>query len=89
VRRKSKLSGGDLLGPRRLTKYEKTRIIAFRAQQIAAGSPLFLKDDEIPEGVTDPVELAELELKLGRIPVKIVRRVLGRQVILDLDELID
>ncbi|HDI86314.1 MAG TPA: hypothetical protein ENF83_02770, partial [Candidatus Korarchaeota archaeon] len=65
-----------------------TRIIAFRAQQIAAGSPLFLKDDEIPEGVTDPVELAELELKLGRLPVKLVRRVLQREVVIDLDDLL-
>jgi len=80
--------GGDLLGPRKLTKYERTRIIAFRAQQIAAGSPLFLKDDEIPEGVTDPVELAELELRLGRIPVKLVRRVLGREIVVDLDDLL-
>ncbi len=79
---------GDLLGPRKLTKYERTRIIAFRAQQIAAGSPLFLKDDEIPEGVTDPVELAELELRLGRIPVKLVRRVLGREIVVDLDDLL-
>ncbi len=79
---------GDLLGPKKLTRYEKARIIAFRAQQIAAGSPLFLKDDEIPEGVTDPVELAELELKLGRIPVKLVRRVLDREIIVDLDDLL-
>ena len=79
---------GDLLGPRKLTKYERTRIIAFRAQQIAAGSPLFLKDDEIPEGVTDPVELAELELRLGRIPVKLVRLVLGREIVVDLDDLL-
>ncbi|MDK2463989.1 MAG: DNA-directed RNA polymerase subunit omega [Candidatus Korarchaeota archaeon] len=79
---------GDLLGPKKLTRYERTRIIAFRAQQIAAGSPLFLKDDEIPEGVTDPVELAELELKLGRIPVKLVRRVLDREIIVDLNDLL-
>ncbi len=67
-------SESDLLGPNRLTKYEIIRIISVRAQQIAAGSPLFLEENEIPEGLADPVELAKLELKRGRLPVLIERR---------------
>ncbi len=79
--------GGEL-GPRRLTKFERARIIAFRAQQIAAGSPLFLRDDEIPEGEADPIKLAEMELSLGRIPVRIRREAVGRSREYSLDELL-
>lgn len=69
----------DLLGPRRLTKFEKVRIISIRAQQIATGSPLFLEENEIPEGLTDPIELAKLELEKGRLPI-LIRRSEGDRV---------
>jgi DNA-directed RNA polymerase subunit K/omega len=55
------------------SKFEEVRIIAARAQQIAAGAPLLLKENEIPPGLSDPVELAKLEYKLGRLPVYIER----------------
>ncbi|MEM0035840.1 MAG: DNA-directed RNA polymerase subunit omega [Candidatus Korarchaeum sp.] len=69
----------DLLGPRRLTKFERIRIISVRAQQIATGSPLFLEENEIPEGLTDPIELAKLELEKGRLPI-LIRRSEGDRV---------
>ncbi len=78
----------DLLGPRRLTRYELVRIISIRAQQIAAGSPLFLDEDEIPKGVDDPVELAKLELKKGRLPILIERKRGDETVLIPLSELI-
>ncbi|MGB9630645.1 MAG: DNA-directed RNA polymerase subunit omega [Candidatus Methanodesulfokora sp.] len=56
------------------SKFEEVRIIAARAQQIAAGAPLLLREDEIPSGLSDPVELAKLEYKLGRLPVYIERK---------------
>ena len=83
------LSEGDLLGPKRLTKYELVRIISIRAQQIAAGSPLFLNEDEIPKGLEDPVELAKLEIKKGRLPILIERRTGKEVVLLPLSELIN
>ena len=64
----------DLLGPKRLTKFERIRIIATRAQQIAAGSPLFLDENEIPPDLTDPIELAKLELEKGKLPIAIERK---------------
>ncbi|MCS7103765.1 MAG: DNA-directed RNA polymerase subunit omega [Candidatus Korarchaeum sp.] len=67
------------MGPKRLTKFEKVRIISVRAQQIATGSPIFLEEDEIPEGLTDPIELAKLELEKGRLPI-IIRRSEGDRV---------
>mgnify|MGYP000480480134 CR=1 FL=1 len=80
----------EILGPKRLTRYERTRIIALRAQQIAAGSPLFLKDDEIPEGEINPVKLAELELKLGRLPLLIERKkITGESQLIPINELIE
>jgi len=78
----------DLVGPKRLTKFEKVRLLAARAQQIAAGSPLFLKPDEIPEGVNDPLELAKLELEKGRLPFVIERNFLGRKERIPLNELL-
>jgi DNA-directed RNA polymerase subunit K len=80
----------EIIGPKKLTRYEKTRIIALRAQQIAAGSPLFLKDEEIPEGEVDPVKLAELELKLGRLPLLIERKkITGESQLIPVNELIE
>ena len=81
-------SESDLLGPKRLTKYEIIRIISVRAQQIAAGSPLFLEENEIPEGLTDPVELAKLELKRGKLPLLIERREGDRISLIDIRRLL-
>ncbi len=53
------------------TKFEKTRIIASRALQIAQGSPIFVK---VPKGVADPIKIAELEWKENAIPIRIKRK---------------
>lgn len=50
------------------TKFEKTRIIASRALQIAQGSPIFVK---IPKGTNDPIKIAELEWAENAIPIRI------------------
>ncbi len=81
-------SESDLLGPKRLTKYEIIRIISVRAQQIAAGSPLFLEENEIPGGLTDPVELAKLELKRGKLPLLIERREGDKISLIDIRKLL-
>ncbi len=81
-------SEGDLLGPMRLTKFERIRIISIRAQQIAAGSPLFLDENEIPEGLTDPVELAKLELKKGKLPLILERKEGDKVSLLDVRKLL-
>jgi DNA-directed RNA polymerase subunit K len=78
----------DLLGPKRLTKFERVRIISVRAQQIATGSPLFLEENEIPEGLTDPIELAKLELEKGRLPILIGRREGEKVSLIALEELL-
>lgn len=54
-----------------LSKYEKTRIIATRAHQIARGSMPFINFER--DGNVDPVQLAEEELRQRKTPL-IVRR---------------
>jgi DNA-directed RNA polymerase subunit K/omega len=53
-----------------LTKYEKSRILGQRAKQINSGHHTFVK---VPENVIDGYIIAEMELKLKRIPF-IIRR---------------
>ena len=53
-----------------LTKYEKTRILGFRAKQINLGNKPFI---EIPEGLSDGYQIALLELEQKKMPF-IIRR---------------
>ena len=55
-------------GHKEYTRYEKTRIIAARALQIAHGSPVLVK---IPKTLSDPVRIAEMEWEAGVIPIDI------------------
>ena len=61
-----------LIGPPRLTRFEKARIVGARALQISMGAPLLI---EPPEGVIDEIELALMELDAGVLPITI-RRIL-------------
>jgi len=48
-----------------LTKYEATRIVGFRANQLSQGAQPFIN---VPEHVSDVREIARLELAAGRLP---------------------
>lgn len=52
------------------TKFEKARIIGARALQLAYGAPPLIK---VPEGVTNPMTLAELEFQDDAIPIVVIR----------------
>ena len=53
-----------------MTKYEFTKILGLRSQQICEGAlPLV----EVPEGMTDSTEIALLELREKKIPFLIKR----------------
>ncbi len=57
-----------------LTNYERTSIIGVRATQLEDGAiPLV----DIPEGMESVIEIAELELKMKKIPLIICRE--GRE----------
>eukprot|EP00668_Euglena_longa_P011346 GGOE01013742.1.p1 GENE.GGOE01013742.1~~GGOE01013742.1.p1 ORF type:complete len:179 (+),score=15.03 GGOE01013742.1:74-538(+) len=52
-----------------LTKYERARVLGTRALQISMGAPIL-----VPlAGETDPLQIAQKELSLGKIPF-IIRR---------------
>jgi DNA-directed RNA polymerase I, II, and III subunit RPABC2 len=48
-----------------LTLYEKTKVLSLRAAQLAAGAPPFI---DVPEYMTDNIEIARMELEARRIP---------------------
>ncbi len=52
------------------TKFEKARIIGARALQLAYGAPPLIK---VPEGVFDPLVLADIEYKEGVIPISVMK----------------
>ncbi len=59
------------IGPKRLTKYERARVIAARALQLAMGAPPLI--DVTKLDTRDPVLIAEKELSLGVLPILIKR----------------
>lgn len=51
-----------------LTPYEKTKIIGFRANQLAKGAHLLITLEENQKHITDVLELARMELEQRRLP---------------------
>lgn len=56
------------------TRFEKARIIGARALQLAYGAPPLIK---VPEGVNEPLALAEIEFNEEVIPIVVVKE--GRE----------
>lgn len=62
----------EFIGPKRLTKYERARIIGARALQLSMGAMPLIDVSELK--VKDPLVIAEEELKRGVLPITISRR---------------
>ncbi len=60
------------IGPPKLTRFERARIVGARALQISMGAPILV---ELPDSVTDPIDIALEELKENLLPMTL-RRVL-------------
>ncbi|MEM2843589.1 MAG: DNA-directed RNA polymerase subunit K [Candidatus Bathyarchaeia archaeon] len=60
-----------LIGPKKLTRFEKTRIVGARAMQIAMGAPVLI---DIPPEVKSPIDIALLELEESILPISIRRQ---------------
>ncbi|HZD12325.1 MAG TPA: DNA-directed RNA polymerase subunit K [Candidatus Binatus sp.] len=58
------------IGPPKLTRFEKARVVGARALQISMGAPVLL---ELPEGTLSPIDIALVELKEGVLPISIRR----------------
>ena len=66
------LQGVKMTNDRYKTRYEKTRIISARALQISQGSPVLVP---VPRGVSKAIDIAELELNAGLIPIEIKKQI--------------
>tara|TARA_B100000131_G_C18052911_1_gene587189 strand:+ start:909 stop:1295 length:387 start_codon:yes stop_codon:yes gene_type:complete len=53
-----------------LTKFELTKLLSIRTQQIAKGSPILVN---IPKNIDDPYEIAKIEFKENKCPLMIKR----------------
>jgi DNA-directed RNA polymerase subunit K/omega len=58
------------LSPPYISKYELTSIIGTRALMISKGAPPLI---EVPEGVDNTIEIAEMEINSGKCPIIVVR----------------
>ncbi len=62
------------IGPPRLTRFERARIIGARALQISMGAPPLIDVYKLPpEEREDPVRIATRELEAGVLPITVVR----------------
>jgi DNA-directed RNA polymerases I, II, and III subunit RPABC2 len=65
------------VGPPKLTRFEKARIVGARSLQISMGAPILLDlDDTLSSGGTglnSPIEIALKELSEGILPMTIRR----------------
>jgi DNA-directed RNA polymerase I, II, and III subunit RPABC2 len=68
----SSKEGEILIGPTRLTRFEKARITGARSLQLSLGAPILTK---IPSGLTDTIMIAKYELEKKTLPISI-RRIL-------------
>ncbi len=59
-----------LIGPRKLTRFEKARVVGARALQIALGAPVLI---DIDPGAMSPIDIATQELQAGALPISIRR----------------
>jgi DNA-directed RNA polymerase I, II, and III subunit RPABC2 len=58
------------VGPEKLTRFERARIVGARALQIALGAPIII---EVQEARGGPIDIALLELDSGILPITIRR----------------
>ena len=59
-----------MIGPPKLTRFEKARIVGARALQIAMGAPILV---EPPKSSASPIDIALQELEAGILPITIRR----------------
>lgn len=59
-----------IIGPRKLTRFERARVVGARALQIALGGPVLI---DIHPGSRSPIDIATQELEAGALPISIRR----------------
>jgi DNA-directed RNA polymerase I, II, and III subunit RPABC2 len=64
------LSENVHIGPPKLTRFERARIVGARALQLSLGAPILV---ELSRGMSDPIDIAIEELKEGVLPMTVRR----------------
>jgi len=70
IRATSKKEKKDLIGPPKLTRFEKARVVGARALQISMGAPILV---DVAETSSNPIDIALKELDSGILPMTIRR----------------
>jgi len=65
----SKRAPATFIGPRKLTRFERARVVGARALQISMGAPVLLDLSH----AKSPIDIAETELQEGALPISIRR----------------
>jgi DNA-directed RNA polymerase I, II, and III subunit RPABC2 len=65
-----KLSTDIQIGPLKITRFERARIAGARALQISLGAPILV---EIPDEISDSIDIALVEIKENVLPMTIRR----------------
>lgn len=59
-----------MIGPPKLTRFERARIVGARALQVSLGAPILVK---LEKGVSDPIDIAIQELNERVLPMTVRR----------------
>ncbi|MBN2335302.1 DNA-directed RNA polymerase subunit K [Candidatus Bathyarchaeota archaeon] len=65
-----KLSENVRIGPPKLTRFERARIVGARALQVSLGAPILV---QLAIGVSDPIDIALEELNQHVLPMTVRR----------------
>jgi len=68
--KRDELTGEIRVGPPKLTRFERARIVGARALQLSLGAPVLV---ELLKGVSEPIDIAIRELDEGFLPMTIRR----------------
>lgn len=58
------------IGPKKLTRFEKAKVVSARALQIAMGAPVLI---DVSQESISPIDIALLEIQEGVLPISIRR----------------
>ena len=64
------LAKNALIGPPKLTRFERARIVGARSLQVSLGAPILAP---LPDNVVDPIDIAVVELREKVLPLTIRR----------------
>ena len=59
-----------IIGPPKLTRFERARVVGARALQVSMGAPILL---DVTDPTLSPIDIALMELEEGVLPISIRR----------------